>query len=210
MLGDFGERKLDDNVGCWKNWRSRQADRKVMSGIYIAVGSNIDPEVNVERALRLLGRFLVVKRLSTFFRTAPLDRPEQPAFCNGVIEIDTLLAPRDLKYTALRAIEAELGRVRSQDKHAPRPIDLDIAVFRNRVVDEPGLTIPDPDIVRRPFIAVPLYELDPKMLLPGLELSLATIVAALKAHTMEPLEAFTERLRRIGPASSPPTGPARP
>jgi 2-amino-4-hydroxy-6-hydroxymethyldihydropteridine diphosphokinase len=167
-----------------------------MRGVFIGVGSNIDPAANIRRAVELLGRRVRVVRVSTFYLTAPVGRTGQPPFYNGVLEIETDLGPRELKRDHLSKIESELGRVRTADSHAPRTIDLDLIVYNDLVIAEEGLNLPDPEIPERPFLAVPLWELAPKMALPGSGLSLAKLAAAFKDHGMKPLESFTGALRR--------------
>ena len=162
---------------------------------FIAVGSNIDPERNIAAALDLLMEQVAVTGVSTFYRTAPLGRPEQPPFLNGVWRVETSMGPRDLKFGVLRCIEAALGRVRTQDRYAPRTIDLDVAAYGTEEIDEPDLIVPDPDIKSRPFLAVPLAELAPGMALPGMGERVAELPAASKTEGLEPMPALTERLR---------------
>ncbi len=165
-----------------------------MSRVFVGVGSNISPEANIPKALRLLAAQALVVGVSRFFLTEPLGT-EGPAFYNGVVEVDTRLSPRALKYRVLREIENSLGRVRGPDKYAPRPIDLDVIVYGDSIIDEPDLKIPDPDIAQRPFLAVPLYDLAPDMLLPGTDCALADIIAALGDGKMTVLADFTKSLR---------------
>jgi 2-amino-4-hydroxy-6-hydroxymethyldihydropteridine diphosphokinase len=162
---------------------------------YISVGSNIEPEKNIPEALEKLKKYVRVKAISTFYRTVPIGRPEQPAFLNGVWQIDAEQSARELKFHVLRQIEAELGRVRTKDKYVPRTIDLDIALYGDVVINESDLRIPDPDIRQRPFIAVPLLELAPLLVLPdtGELLSSLDIVKAIQE--LEPVYDFTEILR---------------
>src|SRR3990170_4754101 len=115
-----------------------------MPRAFVAVGSNIDPETNVRRALLLLAREVRLLGISTFYQTKPIDRPDQPPFYNGVIEIETELPPGELKHSLLRRIERELGRVRTEDKHAPRAIDLDLLLYDDVTLEEEGLRLPDP------------------------------------------------------------------
>ena len=163
---------------------------------YIGVGSNIDAEANIRHALALLVGQVELTGLSTFYRTAPIGRSGQPAFINGVAAIRTQLAPRDVKFTLLRGIEQELGRVRGEDKYAPRPIDLDLLLYDELVHAEEGLLLPDPEIVRRPFLAIPLCELDAGLCLPGCGIALAELAATLPRAGMEPLPALTLLLRK--------------
>lgn len=134
--------------------------------IYIAVGSNIDPHVHVPEAVRRLGNRLSLGAVSTFYRTAPVGGRRQPDFRNGVLEGTSDLPPRSLKFDVLRAVERELGRARTHDKYASRTIDLDVLLYGTAVIEEPDLRVPDPDIRTRPFVAVPLMELNPDLVLP--------------------------------------------
>jgi 2-amino-4-hydroxy-6-hydroxymethyldihydropteridine diphosphokinase len=161
----------------------------------IAVGSNIDPEKNIEHALVLLDRQCPIRGISTFYRTPPVARDGQPDFLNGACRCETTHSPRSLKFEVLREIERTLGRERTDDAHAPRPIDLDIALMGGLVVDEDGLQIPDPDIAERAFLAVPLFELAPEAINPATHQSLADIVRRF-VDTPMPCEAeFTQQLR---------------
>lgn len=162
---------------------------------FIAVGSNIEPERNVRRALELLMKHVHVAATSTFYCTAPLRRPKDPPFANGIWRIETDTAPRPLKFDLLRSVEDELGRVRAEDTYAPRTIDLDIAVYGERRVDEEGLVIPDPDILDRPFLAVPLLELAPNLRLPGTDRPLCQYPVSKRTDELEPMRGLTERLK---------------
>jgi 2-amino-4-hydroxy-6-hydroxymethyldihydropteridine diphosphokinase len=114
--------------------------------VYVAVGSNIDPERNIPEALRRLAENVTVGATSRFYRTEPLGRPGQPPFLNGVVRVRTALDAEILKFKVLRGIEKALGRERTADTYAPRTIDLDILLFDTAMIERPGLRIPDPDI----------------------------------------------------------------
>lgn len=162
---------------------------------YIAVGSNIDPERNVVAALEKLRGRVEVVGVSTFYRSAAVGGPEQPAFVNGVVHVRTARSPRGLKFEVLRRIEDELGRIRGQDKFAPRTIDLDLVLYDRCVIDEPELRIPDPGIGERPFVAVPLLELAPDLAIADSGRAPASTEAASAAA--EDLEALPELTRRL-------------
>ena len=166
-----------------------------MGGVFIGVGSNIDPAPNIRKALALLDSAAPILNLSTFYITEPECRPGQPRFYNGALEIETDLHPRALKFDLLRNIETDLGRIRTADAHAPRTIDLDILVHKELVIREEDLVIPDPQIKERPFIALPLHELAPELVLPGSGVSLAGFAARFENHGMTPLVEFTDTLR---------------
>ena len=163
--------------------------------VFLAVGSNIDPESNILEAVQRVQRHARVTGVSTFYRTEPWGRPDQPPFLNGVWRVETSMPARTLKFAVLRRIEQELGRVRSADKYAPRTIDLDIILYGRTVIDEADLRIPEPDLRRRPFIFVPLLELAPDLVLPDTGDRLAALVPS-KMGPLEPVEQFTERVRR--------------
>ena len=159
-----------------------------MSRVFIGIGSNIDPEQSIPKALDLLGQAARILAISTFYRTEPLDRPDQPDFYNGAVLIEIDLPPEDLR-TRLHDIEAKLGRQRQQDTYAPRAIDLDILIY-----DE---SVPEPDeITTRPFVAIPLAELAPERQLQQTGPTLTQIAARFQHHKMHPLPDFTERLRK--------------
>ncbi len=168
-----------------------------MSIAYIGVGSNIEPEENIMKAVTLLLRHVVVTGISTIYRTKPLERPDQPQFYNGVIRIDTGIGAKDLKHHIIKKIEKDLGRRRSGDRYAPRTIDLDILIFDSLVVHDRDLHLPDPDIEMRPFLAVPLFELDRELVVPGSGRPIREIAQQFRDHDMEPLPEYTEKLRRM-------------
>lgn len=167
-----------------------------MPPVFISVGSNIRPAENVRLALQLLNRAVPLESLSTFYATAPLGRPDQPLFYNGVVKGQTELPPGILKFQVLRGIEAQLGRQRTGDKYAPRTIDLDLLLYGDWVEESEGLVLPDPEISDRPFLALPLYELAPDLVLPGSGRPLREIAGAFFSLPMQPLLEFTELLRK--------------
>jgi len=167
-----------------------------MARVFIGVGSNINPEANVEKAMNLLAESVRVVAVSTFYRTEAEGRGGQPPFCNGVVEVETEMPPGELKRSVLRRIEERLGRRRSEDKYAARTIDLDILICDDLAGTFDGLVIPDPQIAERPFLAIPLGELAPDLVLPGTGVPLREIAEAHIGQKMEPLREYTELLRR--------------
>ncbi|MHB8059999.1 MAG: 2-amino-4-hydroxy-6-hydroxymethyldihydropteridine diphosphokinase, partial [Gaiellaceae bacterium] len=135
---------------------------------FIAVGSNVEAERNVAAALELLGQRVRVAAISRFYWTPALGAPDSsPDFLNGVVELETELEPRELKRSVLLEVEGELGRERGAEKFAPRTIDLDLVLQGDVVCNEEGLVLPSPEILERPFIALPLLELEPELVEPG-------------------------------------------
>jgi 2-amino-4-hydroxy-6-hydroxymethyldihydropteridine diphosphokinase len=166
-------------------------------GAYVAVGSNIEPMDNIPRALLMLKTHVAISAISNFYRTSPVGGGNQPYFINGVVKIRTDRSPRELKFEVLRKIEEKLGRVRSEDKFAPRTIDLDMILYGMTVLDEPGLCLPDPSIRLYPFVAIPLAEVAPELILPDTKTSLADEpVIKLKSGLHLETE-FTDRLRHL-------------
>ena len=167
--------------------------------VFVGIGSNIDPEENIACALERLSRQTAIEAVSTFYRTAPVGRPEQPPFLNGAARLRTTLDAATLKSEVLCGIESALGRVRTADACAPRTIDLDILLFDSAIIEEPGLRVPDPGIRERPFVAVPLLELVPDLVLPDTGEKLAGLSCARRREGLIPADAFTESLReRLG------------
>ncbi|MBS0556122.1 MAG: 2-amino-4-hydroxy-6-hydroxymethyldihydropteridine diphosphokinase [Proteobacteria bacterium] len=140
-----------------------------MQNVYIGLGSNLhDPHAQVESGLRALAA-LPGSRLvqhSRVYDTVPWGRADQPAFANAVAQIETALAPREL-LDALLAIERAAGRERDGTRWGPRMLDLDILVYGDRRIDEPGLRVPHPHLHERAFVLVPLCEIAPDLEIPG-------------------------------------------
>jgi dihydroneopterin aldolase/2-amino-4-hydroxy-6-hydroxymethyldihydropteridine diphosphokinase len=177
-----------------------------MACAFIGLGSNIAPAKNVARALQRLAQHGPILGISMVYRTAPEGRPEQPWYYNCVVALETQTPPVELKTGVLQQVEQDLGRVRTADKYAPRTIDLDLILYDDLVMESDDLRLPDPQILRRPFLARALYELAPELTLPGSNRRIETVAAALPAGDMEALPRFTERMRRLcheaGPASA--------
>ena len=166
-------------------------------GAYIGVGSNIEPESNIVDALTRLSERVDITGISSFYKTAPLLRENQNDYLNGVWQISTSISPEELKFGVLRRIEKELHRNRESDKYAPRTIDLDILLYGDMVMQEDDLTIPDPDICKRSFIAFPLSELNPDLIMPDTKKPLIDILNTLSNDNMIPNIKFTEKLRKM-------------
>jgi 2-amino-4-hydroxy-6-hydroxymethyldihydropteridine diphosphokinase len=130
---------------------------------YVGLGANIgDREAAVRRAAELIG----ARRLSTIVETEPWGYEQQPRFLNAVAEIETPLTARQL-LVHLLDVERRLGRERVGPKWGPRTIDLDLLLYGDEVIDEPGLTVPHPFLHERLFVLEPLAELAPALEIPG-------------------------------------------
>ena len=134
----------------------------------MALGSNLgDPAQQIRSALRALaalpGTRLV--RQSSFYCNPPEGGLDQPEFVNAAAQIETRASPRELLDHLL---EIERAHGRSRDfPNAPRTLDLDVILYGDQVVREPGLTIPHPRMLERPFVMVPLAEISPDAVVPG-------------------------------------------
>jgi dihydroneopterin aldolase/2-amino-4-hydroxy-6-hydroxymethyldihydropteridine diphosphokinase len=166
-----------------------------MTRAFIGLGSNIEPASNVRAAILALDRLAHPVRASTVYLTEALGDTRQPPYYNCVAEIAIEIPPREIKFGLLRVIEDELGRKRTADRYAPRTIDLDLIVYGDLALDEDGLRLPDPDILKRPFLAVPLFELAPDLVLAGYDVSIGDVAARMPREGMQPLEDYTTRLR---------------
>jgi 2-amino-4-hydroxy-6-hydroxymethyldihydropteridine diphosphokinase len=133
---------------------------------FVGIGSNLgDREATIRRALELLGELGTV-RASSIRETDPVGITDQPKFLNAVAEIETNLTAREL-LDRLLAIELELGRDRAGGvRWGPRTIDLDLLLYGDQTIEEPGLTVPHPRLAERDFVLEPLHELDPELALP--------------------------------------------
>ncbi len=164
-----------------------------MARAFIGIGSNIEPAKNVRAAVLSLAQQTRLLGISTVYRTDALDRPEQPPYFNCVVEIETEALPAEVKHGLLRPIEHSLGRRRTSDKYAPRTIDLDLIVYGDWAMDAEGIKLPDPDVLVRPFLATPLCELAPDLVLAGRRIG--EIAAKLPRDGMEPLSDYSRSLK---------------
>lgn len=134
----------------------------------VALGSNLeDPEAQVRRgfeALAGLPRTRLLAR-SALHRTAPVGYAGQPDFINACALVETELGAREL-LDALLAVERRHGRVRDIP-NGPRTLDLDIVLYGDAVIDEPGLKVPHPRAHERAFVLRPLVEAWPEAVIPG-------------------------------------------
>jgi len=123
-----------------------------MNTAYLLLGSNIKPGENIPEAIALLQSKLRIVNVSSIWETHAI-RNNGPNFLNCVLFIETEYSIDEIKMLVISSVEAELGRVRTQDKHAPRTIDIDLIIYNGQELDE--------EICKRIFIAVPLAELNP-------------------------------------------------
>jgi len=147
---------------------------------YIALGSNLgNREGNLRMALRGMTRMARVEAVSSLYETEA-SGPEQPPFYNAVCRIDTGLEPRSL-LRFLKGLEEEIGRRHGGVQWGPRPIDLDILLYADRIVDEDELVVPHPRLAERAFVLQPLVEIAPEAVHPVLGQTIAELDAAIEA-----------------------------
>jgi len=145
---------------------------------YIGVGSNLDQPVDqVKRAIEALDRLPGSRctAVSPLYRNPPMGPPGQPDYVNAVAAVETALEPRKL-LLALQDQEARAGRRRNGQRWGPRPLDLDILLYGDQVIADPGLDVPHPGVVERAFVLVPLAAIAPDLRIPG-----AGVVSRLRA-----------------------------
>jgi len=145
---------------------------------YVGLGANLgDREGTILAAAERLGPH----RLSPIIETEPRGYADQPKFLNAVAELETSLTPREL-LDRLLEIERELGRTREGPRYGPRTIDLDLLLYGDEVVEEPGLTVPHPRLTERLFVLEPLLGLDAGLFVPGRG-SVEALIRGLQSET---------------------------
>jgi 2-amino-4-hydroxy-6-hydroxymethyldihydropteridine diphosphokinase len=166
-------------------------------GIYVSVGSNVLAETHILKAAIALSGHVQISAVSPLYETPPKGPRDQPRFVNGVWRVDTDVGPRSLKFDVLRRVEAKLGRVRTEDKFAPRPIDLDLILYDGVISDTPDLVLPDPDIRRYSHIAVPLADVAPNLVLPGCDTPIKKLARTRDRRELVSLPLLTQQLKGI-------------
>jgi 2-amino-4-hydroxy-6-hydroxymethyldihydropteridine diphosphokinase len=155
---------------------------------FIGLGANLgDPQAQVRRAVAALGELPRTRLLasSSLYRSAPVNVAAQPDFINAVAKIETGLGARELLEELLTA-EARFGRERPFPG-APRTLDLDLLLYGDRVIEEPGLVVPHPRMHERAFVLMPLAEIAAEASIPG-KGSVRTLLAACR----------NQEIRKIG------------
>ncbi len=184
----------------------RTSKQQPTKQVFITLGSNIDPDKNLKLAVMLLAdeAGIDVTGVSRVYRTPPINArgeidPTQDDYLNAALLIETALPIMTLKKEVLRRIEARLERIRTQDKYAPRTIDLDIVLYGDEVlgliIEEPEggkeLIFPDPDITRLAHVALPVADLAPDFVHPVTGRTLEEIARRFddaEGITVEPLD----------------------
>jgi 2-amino-4-hydroxy-6-hydroxymethyldihydropteridine diphosphokinase len=149
---------------------------------YLGLGSNLgEREENLRQALTLLSLKVNLEEVSSVYETEPVGYKEQPLFLNLVCRITTNLPPDELLHFA-KDIETSMGRASSGQVNSPRPIDIDILFYDNKIMETQDLTIPHPRLHDRAFVLIPLNEIAPDLVHPKLGKSIAQLADAVKGQ----------------------------
>ena len=153
---------------------------------YLCLGSNLgEREESLCQALKLLSLKVNLEKVSSVYETEPvpiLNRDkEQPLFLNLACRITTELPPEGLLHLA-KDIETRMGRVPSGRINSPRPIDIDILLYDSTIVETQHLTVPHPRLKERAFVLIPLAEIAPHLVYPGLGKSIARLANDVKGQ----------------------------
>jgi 2-amino-4-hydroxy-6-hydroxymethyldihydropteridine diphosphokinase len=141
-----------------------------MTAVYIAAGSNVEPEKHLSVALRALAAAYGPLTLSPAYKNKAVGF-EGADFINLVVGFNTEDSVVDVRQR-LQKIEAACDRPPDAPKWAPRTMDLDILLFGDLVSTEPGLVIPRPDLVKRPYMLKPMADIAPDVRHPMLDKSM--------------------------------------
>lgn len=168
-----------------------------METVFIGFGSNLGDRLDFcDRAVTLLGLLPNTKviAVSSLYETEPVADAGNPGsgwFLNGVVQLETDVTPQSL-LTVCREIERSLGRD-PEHRSGPRPLDLDILLYGDRVIREHDLAVPHPRLHLRRFVLEPLVEIDPTLVHPALKQTVSQLLAQLTDK---------HRVRRLNPQPS--------
>lgn len=150
-----------------------------MKTAYIGIGSNLGDRLdNLKRSLEMLAaeREISVQSVSAIYETDPVGGPEQDPFLNACAALATTLSPTMLLLKMFE-IEDKMGRVR-EERWGPRNIDLDLLIYEGVMMNTPILKLPHPLIAERNFVLVPMADINPDLLIPGIDITISKALSA--------------------------------
>lgn len=150
-----------------------------MNEVFLGLGTNLgDRSKNLNDAVSGINEHIgKVVEISSVYETEPWGFKSESQFLNIVIKVETRLNPAAVLKEILR-IELLLGRVRTENQYSSRIIDIDILFFDDQVIDSGDLKVPHPKLQERKFVLVPLCELEPEMVHPALNKTMASLLEA--------------------------------
>jgi 2-amino-4-hydroxy-6-hydroxymethyldihydropteridine diphosphokinase len=152
---------------------------------WLLLGSNIEPERNIPRAVAAIGERETLLGASSVWQSPPADGSDQPDYWNAAVLLRTVKTPAEIYTELIAPIESALGRVRSADAFAPRTMDIDLELYDDRVEEFSGRRLPHPDILKRPYVALPLADLSPEKKHPETGESLRVIADRLRDGSVQ-------------------------
>ncbi len=159
--------------------------------VFLGLGANLgDRRAALRAAAAALRAILADVRVSALYETPPWGDADQPPFLNAALRGRTNLAPLDL-LDQTQAIEARLGRVRSERRWGPRAIDIDILLYGSQTVAHPRLNIPHPRLRERAFVLRPLADLAPSRAIPPDQLQIAELLTIVNTNNIHQIETPT-------------------
>jgi len=141
---------------------------------YLSIGSNHQAAINLQQAINLLAEKTTLIAVSSVYETAPIGTKNPASYFNAVAIIQTELEAIELKAKVLRPIEVQMGREWAEGIMSV-PIDLDISLFNDAVMQLGKHQIPDPDILTRAYVAIPLADIAPDYVHPTEKRTLSEI-----------------------------------
>lgn len=152
------------------------------STIYLALGSNLgDRRANLADGVARLAPQVAVEQVSSLYETEPAYLLDQPRYLNAALRGRTALGPHAL-LALLKQIERELGRAAGGVRFGPRVVDLDLLLYDEQTVASETLTVPHPRMHERPFVLVPLAEIEPGLLPPGWSQTVGALAQSVRGN----------------------------
>ena len=155
---------------------------------YLGLGSNLgNRQQMLTQALTYLSQKVTMEAVSSLYETKPLYSADQPLFLNATCRVSTSIRPHQL-LTLVKGIESKLGRL-PNSHNKPRPIDIDILLYDNLVMQSQTLTIPHPLMLERAFVLIPLAEIAPDLIHPVAGLKISQLVQKISTDSVQRIEA---------------------